>query len=430
MKNATIERLESNVRSYCRSFPTTFTKASGAILTDEDGKDYIDFFGGAGALNYGHNNEHLQQALVEYLQSGGPTHLLDMTTTAKVDLLETIERVLFEPRNMQYKVMFPGPTGTNAVESALKLARKVTGRSGVISFTNGFHGMTLGSLAVTGNASKREGAGVPLSHSSHAAFDGYYGDEIDTLEMLEQQLSDSSSGLEKPAAFIVETIQAEGGVNVATATWLRGLQRVAREHDILLIVDDIQVGCGRTGPFFSFDTFGIQPDIITLSKSLSGYGLPFALVLIQPQLDEWAPGEHNGTFRGFNPAMVTARAALERYWTNDRLWKQTLKKERTVRDAMQRMAAISGGTLRGRGMIQGVEVENGSLADAVTRSAFGRNLIIETAGQGGEVVKFLSPLTIRDEVLEDGLLRLEESFKAVYASRSSSISVPRRESVQ
>lgn len=427
MTHPTIEKLESNVRSYCRSFPKTFTKAKGAIMEDDQGESYIDFFGGAGALNYGHNNEYIGQKLIEYLQSGGITHSLDMTTEAKVSFLETFNDLILKPRNMEYKTMFPGPTGTNAVESALKLARKVTGRNTVISFTNGFHGMTLGSLAVTGNAEKREGAGVPLGNTQYVPFDGYFGDDFDTLQHIESQLSDNSSGLDKPAAFILETIQAEGGVNVASKEWLQGLQRIARKHDILVIIDDIQVGCGRTGSFFSFEDYGLDPDMITLSKSLSGYGLPFAIVLMKPEIDVFSPGEHNGTFRGFNPAMVTAQAAIEHYWSDDKFQKDVTRKAKIVEKRMRHFASIAGGEFRGRGMIQGVDVGDGELANLVTEKAFELNLIIETAGPAGEVVKFLAPLAIDDDVLAEGLDRLETAFHEVFAPRHASMNANSRQ---
>src|SRR5690606_13013749 len=258
------------------------------------GEKYIDFFSGAGALNYGHNNPILRERLVEYLINDGVTHSLDLATSAKRRFLEALEDVLLKPRGMDYKVMFPGPTGTNAVEAALKLARKVTGRSNVIAFTNGFHGMTLGSLALTGNGVKRSGAGVSLTDVSHMPYCGYFGDNTDTIEVLEGYLGDSSSGIEDPAAFVVETVQAEGGVNVASRGWLTRLEHVARKSGALLIVDDIQVGCGRTGPFFSFEPAKISPDIICLSKSLSGYGVPLAVTMMKPELDILSPGEHNG----------------------------------------------------------------------------------------------------------------------------------------
>ncbi len=302
MKNL-FEQHESEVRGYCRNFPAVFTSAKGAWMTDEDGRRYLDFFAGAGVMNYGHNPDKLKTALIDYLQRDGITHTLDMYTTAKRDFLERFQRVILKPRGLNYKMQFPGPTGTNAVEAALKLARKVTGREQVVSFTNAFHGMTLGALAVTGNGFKRAGAGVPLQHTSSMPFDGYMGDNSDTLDFFEAMLDDSGSGLDKPAAVIVETVQGEGGVNVAAIDWLQRLRQITAEHDIVLIVDDIQVGCGRTGTFFSFEEAGIKPDIVTLSKSLSGYGIPMALVLIKPELDQWAPGEHNGTFRGHNAGL-------------------------------------------------------------------------------------------------------------------------------
>lgn len=417
------ERLESEVRGYCRSFPATFTHAAGAHLTDDRGREYIDFFAGAGALNYGHNEPRLRDALVEYIQSGGVVHTLDLHTRAKEQLLETFEELVLKPRKLDWKVMFPGPTGTNAVEAALKLARKVTGRSRVVGFTNGFHGMTLGSLAVTGNAEKRAGAGLALSHATSVPFDGYMDGRVDTLELFERLVVDQSSGLDLPAAVIVETVQAEGGVNVAEREWLRGLRRITRERGILMIVDDIQVGCGRTGPFFSFETVdgeeGIEPDIVTLSKSLSGFGLPFALTLFRRDLDVWDPGEHNGTFRGFNPAMVTARVALENYWRDDTLTRQVNRNAATIRDRFAGIAERCRGMtsdIRGRGMIQGIECRSSATASEVSRLAFERGLMIETAGARGDVVKALPPLTIDADVLTRGMDILEDAFVSAYES--------------
>src|SRR5690606_17560882 len=225
-------------------------------------------------------------------------HGLDLHTAAKERFLEALEEVILEPRGMNHRAMFTGPTGTNAVEAAIKLARKVTGRQMIVAFTNGFHGMTLGALACTGNSGKRSGAGVPLSHVAHEPFDGYYGPDVDTAALLDQRLSDPSSGLDAPAAILVETVQGEGGLNAASAGWLRAIAGIARKHGALLIVDDVQAGVGRTGTFFSFEPAGIRPDLVTLAKSLSGYGLPLALLLIDRRYDRWLPGEHNGTFRG------------------------------------------------------------------------------------------------------------------------------------
>ncbi|MDA0810588.1 MAG: diaminobutyrate--2-oxoglutarate transaminase [Planctomycetota bacterium] len=407
------DRLESNVRGYCRAFPTVFETASGHTMIDESGREYIDFFAGAGSLNYGHNHPVLKRRLIEYLSGNGIVHSLDMATSAKRRFLDTFEEVILQPRNLDYKVMFPGPTGTNSVEAALKLARKVTGRHNIVSFTNGFHGMTLGSLALTGNSGKRAGAGVPLSHVSHMPYCDYLGTEADTIAQLERFLEDSSSGLDLPAAFILETVQAEGGVNVATSGWLKALAELAARYEVLLIVDDIQVGCGRTGPFFSFESFGLQPDIVCLSKSLSGYGLPFAITLMKPHLDAFDPGEHNGTFRGHNAAFVTATAALDEFWRDDELSRKVRRDAELIRDTLLDLASEYDAEIRGRGMIQGIQFETPDVASEISRAAFERGLIIETAGPKDEVVKALPPLTITDEGLREGLGILRESVEAV-----------------
>jgi diaminobutyrate-2-oxoglutarate transaminase len=413
-------RRESNVRSYCRSFPTVFDRAEGSEQIDVDGRRYIDFFAGAGALNYGHNPPELRQVLIEYLAHGGVTHSLDLHTAAKKRFLESFERVILTPRGMPHKVMFPGPTGTNAVEAALKLARKATGRRNVVTFTNAFHGMTLGSLAVTGNAGKRRGAGVPLDNASVLPFDGYLGDAVDTLDVFEAMLCDPSSGLDKPAAVILETVQAEGGVNVASVPWLQRVQRICRAHGILLVVDDIQAGCGRTGPFFSFERAGLEPDLVTLSKSLSGYGTPLSVVLIRPELDVWAPGEHNGTFRGHNLAFVTATAALQRFWTDEHLSRAVADKGARVVERLRGVVAEHPKLelrVRGEGLMQGLVFARPELAGRVSQACFERGLLIETAGPEDEVLKVLPPLTIEERLLERGLGIIEASVAEVAAER-------------
>lgn len=413
----TFDRLESDVRSYSRSWPTTFDTAVGATQVDTDGVAYLDFFAGAGALNYGHNPPELTAALVDHIGRRGVTHSLDMATSAKEDFLLTLDELILGPRDLDYKVMFPGPTGTNAVEAALKLARKVTGRENVVSFTNAFHGMTLGALAVTGNASKRSGAGVPLSHSVRLPFENTYGD-LDTLDLLASLLADTGSGVDLPAAVIVETVQAEGGVNVASASWMRRLGHICRQHGVLLIVDDIQVGCGRTGPFFSFDDMAldVQPDIVCLSKSLSGYGLPFAIVLVDPRRDVFAPGEHNGTFRGHNLAFVTATAALREWWSDDRLTQRVAQHTATIVEHLDGLVDDHPGLFderRGRGMIQGLHCIERDTGSAVCAAAFGLGLLLETAGSDDDVVKLLPPLTISQDDLAEGLQRITQAVESV-----------------
>lgn len=405
--------IESEVRSYCRGWPTVMDTAQGSWVTDVDGRRYLDFFGGAGALNYGHNNPALKQALIDYLTADKIVHSLDMATVAKTDFLRTFNDVILAPRKLDYKVQFPGPTGANAVESALKLARKVTGRESIINFTNAFHGMTLGALSVTGNSMKRAGAGIPLVHATPMPYDNYFDGVTEDFHWFERVLDDSGGGLNRPAAVIVETVQGEGGVNVARAEWLQALEQLCRKRDILLIVDDVQMGCGRTGPFFSFEEAGITPDIVTLSKSISGYGLPMALTLFRRDLDVWTPGEHNGTFRGHNPAFITATKALETYWQDSTFSDETLAKGTLMRDLMEKMAANRDGiSARGRGMVQGLKFEDADLAGAVCKAAFERGLLAETSGPADEVVKLLPPLTTSEDDLTAGLELLDESISA------------------
>jgi diaminobutyrate-2-oxoglutarate transaminase len=403
------ETLESEVRSYCRSWPVVFDRGTGSWLYGEDGTPYLDFFAGAGALNYGHNNPVLKKAVIDYIQRDGVTHALDMQTVAKRDFLETFQSMVLTPRDLDYKIMFPGPAGANAVEAALKLARKVTGRESIVNFTNAFHGMTLGALSVTGNSMKRGGAGIPLVHATPMPYDNYLDGKVEDFIWFERLLEDSGSGLNEPAAVIVETVQGEGGINVARDEWLRGLADLCKRHDMLLIVDDVQMGCGRTGPFFSFESAGITPDIVCLSKSIGGYGMPLALTLFRPDLDIWEPGEHNGTFRGINPAFVASTEALRTYWSDDKLEKSTLAKGEQVGRVMDGLVESMPGTpllSKGRGLARGLSFETGELASKVCRAAFERGLLMETSGPEGEVAKVMPALTITDDELADGLDRL------------------------
>ncbi|MEQ8899759.1 MAG: diaminobutyrate--2-oxoglutarate transaminase [Roseovarius sp.] len=415
---AVFERRESEARSYCRSFPTSFVKAQGSELTDASGRTYIDFLAGCSSLNYGHNDPDMKAALIEHLNADGITHGLDMHSDAKADFLTAFEDIILKPRNMDYKVMMTGPTGTNAVEAAMKLARKITGRRNIIAFTNGFHGMTMGALSCTGNAGKRAGAGGgPLCGTTHMPFEGAFGDGMDSLKIIEEMLSNPSSGVDAPAAFIIEPVQGEGGLNAASPEFMRGIAKLAKEHGALFIVDDIQAGCGRTGTFFSFEEMGIEPDLIPMAKSFSGMGLPFAALLIKPEHDIWGPAEHNGTFRGNTHAFVTARVALQKFWKDDTFQKEIATKAEMLREALEQIADnIPGARLKGRGMMRGVDVGNGDLAGEICARAFEKGLIIETSGAHDEVVKVLAPLTTPEATFAEGLDILKEAARDVTAT--------------
>ena len=339
MNTKAFETYESEVRSYCRNFPAVFTTAKGPFLYDEDGREYIDFFCGAGGLNYGHNNDYIKSRLLSYLESDGVMHALDMYTVPKREFIEFYEEKILKPRGLNYKIQFAGPTGTNAVEAALKLARKVKKRTNIFAMMGAFHGMTLGSIAMTTDASSRAGAGVPLTNVTHIPAP-YMFPELDTLNYIETLLTDDHSGVDKPAAIVLETVQADGGINVFDVEWLKGIRAICDKHDILMVVDDVQVGCARTGTFFSFERAGIVPDIVTQSKSIGGYGMPFALVLIRPELDLWEPGEHNGTFRGYQLSMIAAKAGLE-VMLNEHVEERVQKLSAVIAQAMEEIQALS-----------------------------------------------------------------------------------------
>ncbi len=406
------EQVESQVRSYIRAFPTVFATSKGATLYDEDGKAYIDFFAGAGTLNYGHNNEAITSAMIDYLQNDGVVHALDMGTSAKKRFLQTFVDTIMSPRDLDYKIQFTGPTGTNCVETALKLARRVKGRANIVSFTNGFHGLTMGSTAITGNKYYRRESYVSRSNVSFMPYDGYLGPDLNTVDYLRKSLEDNSSGLDLPAAVIVETVQAEGGVNVASFEWLRGLEQVCRDYDILLIIDDIQVGNGRSGDFFSFEAAGISPDMVTLSKSIGG-GLPMAILLLKPELDQWQPGEHTGTFRGNNLAFVASSAALSTYWQSDEFSQSIKRKSIVLKDELEKTAQefpSLQANVRGRGLLYGLEIPAPGCAKKVSQRAFERGLVIELSGARNQVVKFLPPLIIDDETLQAGIDIVNEAI--------------------
>jgi diaminobutyrate-2-oxoglutarate transaminase len=398
---------ESAVRVYCRKFPAVFTRARGATVWDEEGRSWTDLMSGAGALNYGHNHPALVRAVVEYLQGDGITHSMDLHTAAKRAFLRAFTEVVLEPREMPHRVQFCGPTGSNAVEAALKLARGATGRTNVVAFTNGFHGMSLGALAATANRFKRSGGHAPLPDVTRLPYEGYL-DGFDTLAYARKLLTDPGSGIEPPAAFVVEAVQGEGGVQAASVEWLRGLADLARELGSLLVLDDVQAGCGRTGSFLSCDGTGMRPDLVCLSKSLGGIGLPMAVVLVHPDLDRQSPGEHSGTFRGNNLAFVAATAALD-LWRDGSFAEAVAARARFLDDRLRSLAARTGGTLRGRGMLRGITWADPAVAGRVSGRAFDLGVLAETSGPRGEVLKLLPPLVIEQRQLEDALATLEQA---------------------
>ncbi len=414
------EERESGIRAYSRVYPAVFASAENARQTDDTGKEYIDFFAGAGVLNFGHNNPRMTSAVIDYLQNNGVLHSLDMHTVAKGAFMQKFTDVVLKPRGMPHRMQFMGPTGTNAVEAAMKLARRATGRENIVAFSRGFHGMTLGALAATANAYFRDAAGIPLLHVDHEPFGcetKCLGCEnncgLEPLEALAARYRDLSSGVTPPAAFMLEVVQAEGGVNVADREWIQRLAALAKELGSVLIVDEIQVGCGRTGSYFSFDDLDIKPDIICLAKGIGGLGTPLAMNLVTPELDDhWSPGQHTGTFRGQNLSFVAGTEALK-YFETPELMEQVKEKAKLTRNKLEPLLNDDRLQLRGKGLVFGLDVGNGERAAAVVKQCFENGLMVSSCGSGGKVLKLIPPLTIPESDLVAGLDILIDALRSV-----------------
>ena len=405
--DSVFETYESEVRSYSRNMPATFIRAKGSYMYDSDGKEYIDFFNGAGALNYGHNNDYIKGKILEYLANDGIIHGLDMQTGAKAEFITTLEERLLKPRGLDYKVQFTGPTGTNAIEAALKLARKVKKRTDVWCLMGCFHGMTMGALSMTSQRDDRNGAGVPLNYVQHIPAP-YMFPELDTIKYMETLLEDDHSGVSRPAALVIETTQIEGGIWVMDTQWLKDVRKFCDDNDILLIVDDIQIGCGRSGRFFSFERAGIVPDMVALSKSIGGFGLPLAILLFKPELDLWKPGEHNGTFRGNQLAFVGGKAGIE-FMLDNHIEDEVQRKSAIVKDFLVNEIKPLGKDIdiRGIGLCWAIDVHSGDVSKKIARRCFNNGLVLERSGRGSSSVKVMPALTIPDDALMKGLVILK-----------------------
>ncbi len=415
MNTTIFENFESNVRSYCRSFPTVFTTASGAIMKDENGREYVDFFAGSGALNFGHNPDYMVKSMVDYLQSGGIVHAMDMYTAPKRDFLEYFKKNILEPRGLNYHIQFAGPTGTNAVECAIKLARKVKKRENIFALMGAFHGMTMGSLALTTDRCSREGAGACMSHVTHIPAP-YMFPELDTIAYMERLLTDDHSGVEKPAAVVIETVQADGGIYVLPVEWLQRLRALCDKYDILLITDDIQVGCGRTGTFFSFERANIVPDMVTLSKSIGGCGMPMSVLLMKPEIDAWEPGQHTGTFRGNQLSLVAGKAGLTYMVEHDLLAEVRRKGELVSKFLHDEILPLDARiNYRGIGLLWGLDFSafGKDMTKPLIAACFRNGLIVERVGRENDVLKLMPPLVIEDELLYRGLGILKKSVQEI-----------------
>ncbi|MCR5402091.1 MAG: diaminobutyrate--2-oxoglutarate transaminase family protein [Treponema sp.] len=432
---------ESNARSYPRKFPLALAKAKGSWVEDIEGNKYLDFLCGAGTLALGHNDDEVNKAMVELLTSDFPLHTLDLTTPVKDEFVQTVISHLPEPLKSNAKIQFCSPSGTDATDAALKLCKTATGRSSIIAFQGGFHGMGHGALSCTGNLGAKTLVNGLMPGVQHFPFPNTYRDSFGlkgeqstkvACEYFERTLKDVESGITKPAAVIIEPIQGEGGVNPAPVEFLKTIRRVTEELDIPLICDEIQCGMGRSGKLFAFEYAGIVPDVILVSKAVGG-SQPLSIVIYNKKLDSWKPGAHTGTFRGNQLAMKAGTIVLNRVSQPDFL-KEVVRKGEKI---MARMNAIKEkvsiiGDVRGKGLMIGCEFvdprgnkdicglypANGDAAAKIQKLCFENKLIMEKGGRGGSVMRCLSALTVTDseidtamDIFEKAVLEVDKEYK-------------------
>lgn len=427
---------ESSARSYPRKFPFALKKAKGVWVEDVEGNEYLDFLCGAGTLALGHNDSEVNQAMIDLIGSGAPLHTLDLTTPVKDRFVETIFSVLPEEMQGNARIQFCSPSGTDAVDAAIKLCKTATGRGSVIAFSGGYHGMGHGALALTGNLnakSKVQGLmpGVqfmPYPYSYRCPF-GLGGDAgtAAASAYFERVLKDPESGIPLPAAVIIEPIQGEGGVIPAPPAFLQTVRRVTKELGIPLIVDEIQCGIGRSGDMFAFQESGIIPDAILMSKAIGG-SQPMSVVVYDKALDKWTAGAHAGTFRGNQLAMAAGTIVLKRV-SDPAFLSEVRRKGEKLRAAMEALKADVSiiGDIRGRGLMQGIEFidprgekdimghpeASGTISAAVQRRCFEKHLIMEKGGRNGSVMRCLCALNVTDDEIDTMISIFSSAVKEI-----------------
>ncbi|MGW6916308.1 diaminobutyrate--2-oxoglutarate transaminase family protein [Kitasatospora sp. NPDC054939] len=430
------ERRESAARTYARNLPVAPATAAGAVVTGVDGRTYLDCLAGAGSLALGHNHPEVVAALQQTLGSGALLHALDMITPQKDSFTtELLHRLPGELRD-RARLHFCGPAGTDAVEAALKLARHATGRRGVVAFTGAYHGMTLGAAAVSGPEEMRTGGPadaqpvtrLPYPYGYRCPF-GVGAEQAGVLSarLLESLITDPSSGVGLPAAVILEVVQGEGGVVEGPDAWLREIRRITAEHGVLLIVDEVQTGIGRTGHFWACERAGVTPDVLVTSKAVGG-GLPLALIAYRPELDTWRAGAHTGTFRGNTLAMVAGETTL-RIVAEQQLAERATKVGALLRQGLRELASEHQefGEVRGRGLMIGVELVDpqgppdrlGSrpahpgFARALRAACLDHGLLLELGGRDDTVLRLLPPLVLTDAQADTVVERIAAALGSI-----------------
>ncbi|WP_084103092.1 aspartate aminotransferase family protein [Pontibacillus yanchengensis] len=430
---------ESNARSYPRRIPIAIDKAEGIYVTDVEGNTYYDCLAGAGTLALGHNHPVVIEAIEEIVHNKRPLHTLDITTPMKEEFVSEIFDSLPEEFAKRAKIQFCGPTGSDAIEAALKLVKTATGRGGMLSFQGGYHGMTNGALSMMGNIGPKQQVPnlmpdvqfmpYPYSYRCPFGLGGDLGSKVSST-YIERAITNPEGGIVKPAGMVMEMVQGEGGAVPAPIEWVQEMRRITKEQDIPLILDEVQTGIGRTGKMFAFEHAGITPDVLVLSKAIGGT-LPLSVVIHDEKLDKWGPGAHSGTFRG-NQMAIAAGTATIRYVKENNLEEHAENMGAQLMNRLKQTQAETSsiGDVRGRGLMIGVEVvnmqqeadtlgsypEHPDLAKQIQKECFNRGLILELGGRFGSVIRFLPPLIITEEQVNEISNIFHEAVRAAEQS--------------
>jgi|SRR6185295_3554289 len=403
-----LERFESVVQNDVRTAPIVFDRASGSEIFDDNGNRYIDFHAAGGSLSFGHNNDKVRSALIDYLNNDRILQTCDRASAAKRKFVEVFVTAILAPQKLNHKILFTDPASGTAAEVALRIARRHKKRASIVAFTNSSHGLTEGALSVTAKQPPRFESVSMRGHTVFMPYCDYFGPNLDTIVYLKRYLEDSASGVDLPAGIIVETMQVHGGMQIASLQWLKGLEELCRRFGVLLIVDETHTGCGRAGGYFSFEQAGLNPDIVVASNAVAG-GLPISILLLRPELDHWQKGEQIGIFQGNSLAFV-AGAELVELWTKGS-FRDVEERSKVLRETLTAAPALFPNrhlVVRGAGMNWALEFRRPGAASVVSAWALEHGLLVEPARHRDDVLLVMPPITIGENVLREGLERLHE----------------------
>ena len=431
--------IDSNAVAYPRRIPIAIDEAKGATIKDVDGNTFLDFFAGIGVLNVGHSNPYVLRGVQEQLEK--VTHTVDFPTEARIEFIERLNDIAPEGLSGNSKVIFGGPSGSDAIEGSIKLAKHNTGRHGLLAFEGSYHGTTAGALSLTAGKAYKQGYGPLLADAVHVPFPnpsepGPTGDVgafcpaenccqdgtcARALDAVQRKFEGPYGGHESPAGIWVEPIQGEGGVIVPPEGFLKGLRDIADDNDALLIFDEIQTGFGRTGKWFAAEHWDVTPDAMTVAKGIGGSGLPIGAMMYHEQYDTWGPGGHVGTFRGNVPAFVGGTLAIE-YIESHSLLDHATEVGMYIRSRFRELAEDVPEIIdiRGKGQFTGVEFEvdgepSKSLVESIQRECYHRGVLVWYAGRHKSVIRLLPPLVLTQRQAEVGMDIITESIRDVLA---------------